>query len=617
MNGYAGKILRIDLKKRKIKKEKLNKNMIRNYIGGVGISAKILYDEVGLIEPFSPDNKIIFGTGPLTGTFWPAAGRAVFCSLSPLTNCWGEAHIGGFIGPELKYAGYDFLILESRADKPVYISIEDDDVKILNAKEIWGKTTTEATEIIKGDGEVVCIGPAGENLVRYACIITNYSSAAGRCGIGAVMGSKKVKAIVVKGTKTIDAYDDKKFLELMVEAHNRLLSNEQNLELGKYGTPLLVGYKGEIGELPTKNHKFGTFSKAYSLTAEELRRKYFFKNKGCFSCRTGCKKIFKCGNIISGGPEYEGIMALGTNCLNSDFSSILLGNKLCNELGVDVISIGCTIAFAMECAENNLLNFKLKWGDSDAIVELIKKIAYREGIGKLLAEGTMRAAKKIGKGAKKYAMEVKGMEISGQDGRAHRSAALTHAISVRGADHLRSLVTVDQLGYKSAAEKRFGKEFLPEICDPHSEKYKAIAVAISEEVYAIRDSIITCWYTCAWPPIFWIEDFSRALFALTGMKEFCNEKNLINIGRRIVNIRRLFNVRRGFMKNKDRLPKRFTHEPMPSGPSKGQVVDINKMLSDYYKLRNWDENGIPNKSEAIRLGLRKEWKSAMENKNFW
>ena len=613
MKGYNNSILRVNLSDGTVKNEKLDDDLIRKYIGGTGICAKILFDELKAgIDPLGVENKLIWGTGPLTGTLWMSAGRGVVCSKSPATGIWAESHYGGFFAPELKYAGYDFLIVEGKSEKPVYLQILDEHVDILDAGDYWGKNTHEVEGKLKKKvpmAEVMVIGRAGEKLVKFAGIITNFASAAGRCGLGAVMGSKKLKAVVVRGTKNFEVHDSERYIAEIKKAEQKLRASQQNADLHNIGTNILVAYKSAIGELVTRNHSRGIFENADKLTGEYLRKEYFVKHRACFNCRTGCKKVYRTDGIVAGGPEYEGTMAFGTNCLNSDFHSVHEANHLCNDYGLDSISAGCVIAFAMECYEHGLLksDFPINWGDGAVIIKLVKMIGEREGIGDLLAEGTRSAGAQLNAG--KFAMEVKGLEISGQDGRAHRSVALTHAISVRGADHLRSLVTVDQLGYKEAAAKRFGAHTLPDICDPYSEKYKALAVKVCEDVFAVRDSLITCWYTCGWPPVFWLEDFADMLYPVTGMQYLPSDLQVI--GERIANLRRLFNIREGLDAGHDYLPERFTAEPMPDGPAKGQVVNLGVMLSEYYALRNWDVHGLPSEECAKKLGIEREWKQAM------
>jgi aldehyde:ferredoxin oxidoreductase len=614
-----GQVLRVDLTQGKSTVQQLPHELVLNYLGGTGFAARILFDELRPgMDAFSPENRLIFATGPLTGTLWPTAGRWAVYAKSPLTGIWGESHCGGFFGPELKYAGYDMLILQGRAKQPVYLWIDDGTVEILPAKDLWGRNTAETTDIIRelhGDKEieVACIGPAGERLVRFACIMNNFQDAAGRVGLGAVMGSKNLKAVAARGSGAVTVADDDRFMELVHDAHERVLKQPQAQQMTKYGTPLLVAYKSEIGELPTRNHQTGVFANSEKLKADTIRAKYYAKTRSCFACRIMCKKVNRIPEgrykgTISGGPEYESIYSLGTNCGVDDFGAVLKANQLCNLYGMDSISAGCVIAWLMECCEKGLVTRKqcdgldLKWGNHEAMVALVEKIARREGIGDLLAEGSYRAAKRLGKGAE-YVMHVKKLEISGQDGRTHRSVALTHAIGVRGADHLRSLVTVDQLGYEETAAERYGKDKLPEICDPYTEKYKAIAVVDAEDTFAIRDSLIVCWYSCGWPPIFWMPDFAAAAAAATGVKEFGNLEHMYHIAQRICNLRRAFNVREGLDRRHDSIPKRFTHEPMPEGPGKGQVANLELMLREYYELRGWDRRGIPTKRTLTKLGL--------------
>ena len=620
--GYAGQILWVNLEEGRIRRQALTKELARNFVGGSGFAARILYDELEPhIDPLGPGNKLFMGTGPLTGTPFPSTGRFMLAAKSPLTGIWGESHAGGHLGPELKYAGYDAVVIEGRAKSPVYLEVENEEVRIRDASHIWGKDTHETTRVIHEEfdreAQVACIGLAGENLVRCASIITNLYRAAGRTGLGAVMGSKNLKAIAIRGTNPVEVADFEGFMDFSEDVHRRFLNHPQAHELFVYGTPVLVGYKQEIGELPTKNHQSGIFPYAEALSAETIRENHWVKTRSCFACRIMCKKVntVRAGpyaGTLCEGPEYEAIMAFGTNCYNLNYPSILHANLLCNKYGLDAISTGCTIAFLMECHEKGIVTkedmdgLDLSWGNSENIITLIHKIAKREGVGNLLAEGSYRAAQKIGKGAEKYALHVKKMEVSGQDGRTHRSIGLSHATSSQGADHLRSLVTVDQLGYEDVAAKRWGRDKLPDICNPYTEKYKALAVKTTEDVYAIRDTLIICWYGCAWPPIVYIEDFAKALQLATGEPRFTVDE-LLKIGERIVTLERCFNSRDGITRRDDQLPQRFTREPMPEGPGKGEIVNLDVMLDEYYGLRGYDsETGLPTAETLRRLGLYEE-----------
>lgn len=625
-SGHMGKILRVNLTDGDFTVDSLPNHWIKEFIGGDGFGAKILFEEVpASIDPLNEKNKLIIATGPITGTLWPMSGRTVFISKAPLTGIWGESHVGGFLGPELKYAGYDILVIEGKSEKPVYISIEDSDLQIRDAQQLWGLTTDRLTGAIKKmhndpDIQVAAIGPAGERLVRYASVLVNHARAAGRTGIGAVLGSKKVKAIAVRGHGAVEVHDHEAFAELAKEAHFRVRNNPQAQEMGKYGTWILTAVKQEIGELPTYNHQTGVFDGWEKLSGDHIRPNYTVTDRACFGCSLGCKKVNYVregpfAGTLEEGPEYEGLMAFGSSLGVDDYATTLKANQICNKYGLDIISAGATIGFAIESFTKGAITtretggLRLQWGDREQIIKLLQMIADRDGFGDLLAEGSKRAAKAIGHGTDKYAIHVKGMEVSGQDGRTHRSIALGHATGARGADHLRSLVVVDQLGYEEVAAKRWGADKLPEIIDPYTEKYKANAVFESENAYCIRDTLIVCWYSVSWPPIFWMEDFAKMLPLATGEKYLGQVKNLTTIAERQVTLKRLFNAREGITKEDDQLPDRFTKDPMPDGPGKGQIVNLAPMLEDYYTLRGWDINtGLPTNETIKRLSL--EWTRA-------
>jgi aldehyde:ferredoxin oxidoreductase len=623
VGGYTGKILRANLTDGNFKIESLPKEWIQPYIGGDGFGAKILYDELAAgIDPLGVQNKLIIGTGPITGTMWPMSGRTVLISKAPLTGIWGESHVGGFLGAELKYAGYDLLVIEGKSEKPVYIDIHDSDLHFHPATDKWGMTTNSVTTAIKTDKhdpdvQVAAIGPAGEKQVKFASVMFNHARAAGRTGMGAVLGSKNVKAIAVRGHGAVEVHDLEGFMEFAKDAHMRVRTNPIARGMSKVGTWGLVAVKQEIGEFPTYNHQTGVFSGWEKLSADYIRPNYTIGDRACFGCSLGCKKVNYIregpfAGTLEEGPEYEGIMAFGSLIGIDDYATTLKGNQICNRYGMDIISAGATIAFAIESFVKGAITLedtgglKLEWGNRELVIKLLKMIGKREGFGAILAEGTKRAAEKLGRGTEKFAIHVKGMEVSGQDGRTHRSIGLGHATGARGADHLRSLVVVDQLGYEDVAAKRWGADKLPEIIDPYTEKYKANAVFESENAYSIRDTLIVCWYTVSWPPIFWMEDFAKILPLTTGEKHFSKVENLVEIAERQVTLKRLFNAREGITKKDDTLPNRFLKDPMPDGPGKGQLVNLEPMLHDYYTLRGWDlETGLPTEKTLKRLSL--EW----------
>ncbi|MHA1902482.1 MAG: aldehyde ferredoxin oxidoreductase family protein [Candidatus Thorarchaeota archaeon] len=620
--GYTGQILRVKLDDSSFEIQKLPSDWVKDYIGGDGFAAKLLFEEVsGGADPLGGDNKLIIATGPITGTLWPMSGRTVFVSKAPLTGIWGESHVGGFLGAELKYAGYDMLVVEGKSESPVYIMIQDSDLQIIKAKDFWGMKTNEVTTAIQQkhndpDIQVGAIGPAGEHLVKYSSVIVNHARAAGRTGMGAVMGSKNVKAIAIRGHGPVHVADHDGFVDFAKEAHNRVGTNPQAREMGKWGTWILTSVKQEIGELPTYNHRTGVFEGWEKLSGEYIRPRFTISDRACFGCSLGCKKMnYVKDGLFAGtleeGPEYEGLMAFGSALGIDDYPTTLKANQICNQFGMDIISVGATISFAFEAYENGIITEKdtgglrLEWGNREQTIKLLEMIAERKGFGDLLAEGAREAARRIGKGSEKYAIHVKGLEVSGQDGRSHRSIGLSHATGARGADHLRSLVVVDQLGYEDVATERWGADKLPEILDPYTEKYKAAAVFETENAYCIRDTLIVCWYSVSWPPIFWMNDFATVLPLATGEKRLGDTKYLTKIAERQLTLKRLFNAREGIDRKDDKLPRRFTHEPMPEGPGKGQTVDLEPMLDDYYKLRGWDlETGLPTEFTISRLDLK-------------
>ena len=628
VHGYAGKFGRVDLTNKKTYVRETPEELVINYLGGTGFCAKILWDEVNAkTNPLGPENILIFATGPVTGTLFPPAGRYVIASKSPLTGIWGESHSGGHFGPELKFAGFDYLIIHGRSRTPVYVSIRDEEIEIKDAKQLWGKDTFETTKIVKEmenekETMVACIGQAGENLVKYACVINDIDKsarAAGRTGMGAVMGSKNLKAIGITGSRDITIADPETFLEVVEEATDKCTKGEWGAaaeeSLGKYGTPNLVNAMNEIGRLPTKNHWTGVYNDCEDIGPQTIRDKYRIRRGACFQCPIACKYTSSIttgpyAGTRTGGPEYETVVAFGSNCLNPDIESIIYANMLCNLYGIDTISCGKTISWAMECYENNLFTKKeaddldLSWGNEETIIALIHKIAKRQGLGNLLAEGAKKASANLGRGSAKYAMHVKGLEISGQDGRSHKSIGLTHAIGVRGADHLRSLCTVDELGYRDIAAERFGKDSVNDICDLLSENKKGLIVKDQEDLFAIVDSLIICKYGTMWPPIYYFDFITKVLPPLTGIENFGSVKKIRLIAERIVNLRRSFNIREGLRRKDDTLPNRFTKDPMPHGPGRGQVVDLKSMLNEYYQLRGWDlKTGIPKKEKLSELGL--------------
>ncbi|MHA1938199.1 MAG: aldehyde ferredoxin oxidoreductase family protein, partial [Candidatus Thorarchaeota archaeon] len=473
--GYAGHYAEVDLNKGKVHKREMEKEWARLYLGGTGIAARILWEETGpQTDPLSPENVLIAGTGPLTGVMFSPSGRMMFAAKGPLTGVWAESHVGGFFGPEVKYAGYDFVIFKGRSPKPVYLFLRDGEAELLDASHLWGRETDVTTDMIREehkdpDIKTGIIGPAGEIGVLYSCITVDRYRAAGRAGLGTVMGSKNVKGIAASGSLGLEAHDMDKYLEANEVEMDRLndpIWTDSLASLRKYGTTDLVAIINEIGRLPTKNHWTGFYEDADDIGPEIIAQRYRIAQEACHGCEVGCKYVYrvKDGKFPygpAGGPEYETIMAFGSNCLNNDIESVFHMGTRCDLLGMDTISCGKSIGFAMELYEKGIITKKdtdgldLSWGNVDSMVELVEKIAKRDGFGDVLSKGVRKAAEIIGGDAWMYAVHVKGLEASGQDPRAHQSIGLTYATNARGADHLRSLSSLEELGYPEIVKARF------------------------------------------------------------------------------------------------------------------------------------------------------------------
>ena len=623
MYGWSGRILKVDLSKGKIVKEQLDKSLTEDFIGGRGINVKILYDSVNpSTDPLSPENVLIFGCGPLTGTLSPGSGRFNVTSISPLTGLLGDSNCGGWWAPELKYAGYDHIIFYGRSEKPVYLYINDEEVKLIDAKDLWGKNTVETQEIIKeehADPEIqtVCIGPAGENMVRYACIRTGLKDSAGRTGMGAVMGSKNLKAIAVRGTGGVELAKPDEFEEHAIKMHNALVSHPLYKDFSTHGTPILSEILHSAGIMPVRNWQTTDFPDIDKISSETYLKKFVVKSKGCFSCPLHCNHYYmiregKYSSETGEGPEYETINSLGPRCGVSDLDAIIHMGKLCDLYGIDSITMGNTLAFMMELYQREIISkedldgIQLKWGDTDAMIQLIEKTAKKEGVGQLLAEGPYRKAKKIGKETLNYVIQTKGLDYSSHENRAAKGYALSHAVSTRGGDHLRSIPTVAYWGQtgREYVKLIYGKEVK---LDPRSYKNQAVAVIWYEHMYAACDNIGMCKYMTPWlGTAFGLtpKDMVTLLNLATGWE--ITVKELIRKCERTYNLERAFIVLRGVTRADDYPPPRFFKEPIPSGPAKGEILEkdkYNRMLDEYYQLRGWNKDGVPRKDKLAELGL--------------
>lgn len=618
--GYAGSYLEVDLTRGEVEVCETPEALVEGYLGGNGVGTRLLWDRVPPeADPLGEQNLLVVATGPLCGTLVPNGGRVEFVAKSPLTGIYGDSNSGGFLGPELKFAGFDFVVISGRSPEPVYLWITDGRAEIRSARHLWGKdcleTEFELQRELGPEVKVASVGPAGERLVRFACISVSYQRQAGRCGLGAVMGAKMLKALAVRGHGAVAVADPWRFRDYCLALHRRIREDPMYPSVSRYGTPGIVGLMNEIGRFPTRNFQAGSFERAEDLGADVLRSRHLVRDIACFGCPVGCDKVYE----IRRGPgpgvrtrsfEYETLSSLGSGVGVADLEAVARGNELCDRLGMDSISAGRVISFLIELYEKGIVSrsdvdgLDLTWGNAAAVVTLLERIARREGIGDLLAEGVRRAAASIGRGAEQYAMHVKGMEIPGQDGRAQQSMGLAHITSTRGADHLKAFPTLDETGVPSQAVRRYGEQYLPEIVDPQSTRYKPWLVKDGEDFAAVVDSCGNCKSggTFVLAQIYWPE-MAEALRLAVGWD--MGEDELKRTGERIYNLQRCYNALHGITREDDCLPRRFIEEPSPSGRARGCVAHAHEMLEEYYRLRGWDPVlGWPRPEKLRELGLQ-------------
>ena len=606
MYGYAGRILHVDLTTGKTHVEPLNEEYAKKYIGGIGLGIRLLLDHSKLgVDPFSPENPLILATGPISGTMWPTGGNGhAFVSKSPQSFGVGESKSHGSFGTELKRAGYDVVIFKGKAEKPVYVWIDDDSVQLLDASHLMGKSPAETEDTIKeelGDYyiRVAAIGLAGEKLSRIACIINEKTRAAGRTGMGAVMGSKNLKAIAVRGTRDITVAKPDEFLEFVKEFHERM-KGPATQKYRTLGTPLNVLVHNSVPCMPTRNFNNASFEGAEKVSGEILNERFVAKIIGCSSCAMRCEHMC----VVPEGPykgtmtrmEYEPLWAMGPYCGVDRLDAIIKGMDLSNYYGVDSISVGVVVGFAMDCYENGILTEKdldgidARFGNHEALVQLIEKIGKREGIGDILAEGVKVAGEKIGKGAEKLAQHIKGVEVTGYDLRCLKTAALGFAVSFRGADHNR--------------HGAYGFDVKGKVNRLVVEKGRGKMVKDMEDQYTIIDSLIVCKFSRG---TYYkeIEDMAKLYSLVTGFD--VTAEDLRQSGERINNVARLFNIREGLGRKDDTLPYKVMHLPVPDeGPSRGAFVsqkELDFLLDDYYESRGWNKDGIPTIEKLKKIGM--------------
>ena len=594
--SYNLTLLRINLNDHSIKREKIDENLAKKYIGGRGLGTKLLYDEgIAKVDPLSPENKIAFLGGPLTGVNVPTGGRYMVVTKAPLNNMIASSNSGGVWGAKMRYAGYDVILVEGKSENPVYIHIEDDKVEILDAQDLWGKQTEHVETTLKerhANVSVLNIGPAGEKLSRIAAIMNEGDRAAGRGGVGAVMGSKNLKAIAVASKRTvIEPHNPEKLREAVTDAHRKIRENGVTGEgLPTYGTSVLVNIVNNIGSYPTKNFQEAQFENADNTSGETLREKYLVKQGYCHRCPIGCGRVINHDGKVIGGPEYEPIWAYGGNCAVDDLHAINEANFLCNELGLDAISAPCTIAAAMELYQKGFIKEEdcdgvpLEWGSSEAIVEWTKRMGNAEGeLGKLMAQGSHRLCEHYG--VLELSMTVKKQELPAYDPRGIQGIGITYATSNRGGCHVRGyMISPEVLG-------------LPEPLDRFETEGKATWTKIFQDLTAVIDSTGMCLFTSF---ALGAPEYAAMINAATGTNY--DATGLLEVGERIYNIERLFNKDAGMLPEDDTLPKRLLEDAIPAGPSKGTISQLKVTLPDYYKVRGW-ENAFPTEETLKRLDI--------------
>jgi aldehyde:ferredoxin oxidoreductase len=630
-NGYNGKILRINLTTREIKVEEPGRIFYRRYLGGRGFIAYYLLKEVSPdVDALSVENKLIFATSVMTGAPVPGFGRQSVGAKSPLTGFFGETESGGFWGPELKFAGYDAIVVEGKAEFPVYLWIKDGEVGIRDAKAVWGKETGDAYDMLLDEvkdpkAKTLIIGPAGENLVRVAGIAHDLSHYHGRTGMGAVMGSKNLKAIVVRGTKKLEFANPQKLNEIAKYFAGNYQFNADNKNQHNHGTSDYYFGAQHAGSLPSMNFTEGQFD-GLDYTADDLHEAYKIKSDGCYACPVRCKQVFKAEGEITvdpkyGGPEFETLAAFGSLCGIKEMISGPKAHERCNALGLDTVSTGVIIAFAMECYQEGLITQKdtggleLDFGNFQAMLALIEQIAHRQGLGDLLAEGTKIAAQKIGRGAEKFAMQVKGQEFAMAEPRAKFGVGLAYAVSPTGADHLQhehdGAFDPNLTGYSHTADDPnvFLKSLYPMgLLEPvpslslGGEKVQIFTYL--QHYWSLFECLDLCVFIAEPVRTMKVNQIVEALDAVTGWESSLFE--LMKVGERALTMARSFNVKHGMTRADDTLPDRLFEE-LKHGPLEGSKMDraeFEKSITMYYQMMGWDEkSGVPTEGKLYELGI--------------
>ncbi len=611
MYGCHDKLLRVDLTNGFISEEEIPAEKHRDYLGGAGLATRYLWDEVPAgTDPLGPDNKLIFMAGSLTGVVAPSTGRFSVVSKSPQTGIWGQANSGGRWGVDFKKCGYDGIIFEGKSPKPVYLLIEDNKAELREADHLWGKNVPETTDTLKEELDkkfnVACIGQAGENLVTYAAIMNDYGRAAGRCGLGAVMGSKNLKAIAVRGTANTPVYKQEEFKAHSKKQYELIDDAMFKMAMQSFGTSVVLDLVSVRGGFPTRNWQTGTFEYSDEINGPAISDKILTKNITCFACPIECGRGTeiregKYTGHRGEGPEYETVGTFGGMCAVSNLEAITMAGYLCNDYGIDTISAGSTIAFAMECFEKGILTESdtggtaINFGDQDIIVDLVHLIAKREGIGNLLAEGTRRMAEKLGQGSEDFAMHVKGLELPAYDSRAVQMTGLTYVTANRGGDHITAFVqgpTFSDVPFLIVEDSEIKDPF---VADPAEAR---VAVDL-EDMLTTFDCVGACKFMGL---CLSAEDWVKLVNLVTGWDYSLDEYK--QVGERVYNLARAFSNREGLIAADDKLPRRLMEDPLPEGPAEGHVNELAVLLENYYRIRGWDDKtGKPSAEKLREMGL--------------
>jgi aldehyde:ferredoxin oxidoreductase len=591
--GYGGKVLRVDLTERRYYIEELDRSWIKDVIGGRAANTKRLVEELDVnCDPLGPENLLIFGVGPLTGTLLPASAYFTVSAKSPLTGFLGDSAAGGQFAAEMKLTGFDQVIIKGKADRPVYLLVTESGVEFVDCSHLWGKTIIETTDIIRKEKrdysiQVAAVGLAGENRVLFASIVSSGNRVNGRCGMGAVMGAKNLKAVAVQGKNSVKISNPLVFLEEIKTIKKNILSHNEYKKRYHLGTTMLMNDLNGIGILPTNHFQEGVCEYVDDISGETLAEKYKVKNKACFNCNVHCSRYYACGENEAEGPEFETLCSFSSRIGSRDLAFALEMNRYLNQVGMDSISASEVIGWLMECQEKGLIKpadvdgWEISWGETEKVRKLIHMIAGREGIGDQMAEGATKFSKGFGKKAQKLVMQVKGLDIICGDPRGIKAYGLTYAIASRGADHLRAEPYFELTERWETAKERFGTE---KAADRLAEEGKAALVTYSEKIALLTDSLTMCKNIGLCMDVLNFETAAVLLTACTGTTYTPGYLEKI-LGQSVERDFKL-NKKFGLKKEADTLPERFLKEPLTKGPTRGSVVNIKKMVDEYNRLHN-------------------------------